>query len=150
MAWFCYIDGAHCSDSVSSAIHHASEISLAHLVHVWGRILPDKRPMLEHKFHRNNKVRKEPLFNWDMERIVLNQLRSARRWQFIDAGKFQDEMLAKRDKHKEKEEKLADEKFSSFLTDDYWIEKGRRELEGDYSKVQTKWSGSEITNPGGK
>jgi len=123
------------------------------LMEIWSA-LPNKWPVMEYRFHRNNKWREEkkkkPLLNWDMEWIVLNQLRDARRWQFVDATTFQQEMLMKREKFVEVEQKKADEKFDSLFMDDYWSEKGKRELNNDYSKVTTKWNGTTLTQEGNK
>lgn len=115
---------------------------------IWS-FIPDKQPIQEHKFCRNNKNRKKPLFNWDMEWIVINQLRHARRWQFVDAGKFQDEMLENRERTKQKGQAEADEKFTDFLADDYWHKKRLQERDNnDLGACTTKWGGANFY-PGG-
>jgi hypothetical protein len=114
---------------------------------IWSA-LPNKRPVLEHSYCRNNKARLKPLFNWDMEWIVLGQLERARRWQHMTANEFQKDMLDKRTKFKEDGVKAADEEFERFLSDPYWHKKRLQEFDdNNFGKCTTQWAG---VNPKGK
>ena len=52
-------------------------VEYSETLEIWSR-LPDKVPVMEHKYHRNNKARIKagikPMYNWDMEWIILKQL----------------------------------------------------------------------------
>lgn len=113
---------------------------------IWS-YLPNKRPVLEHSYCRNNKARKKPMYNWDMEWIVLKQLHNGRKWQHMTVGAFQDEMLAKRDKFKADGEAVADAKFNDFMSDPYWHKKRLQENDdNDFGACTTQWAGN---NPEG-
>jgi len=113
---------------------------------IWS-YLPDKRPVLEHTYCRNNKARVKPLYNWDMEWIVLSQLHRARKWQHMSVASFQDEMLSKRDDFRAKGEAEADEKFNGFMSDPYWHKKRLQENDdNDFGACTTQWAGA---NPEG-
>jgi len=115
---------------------------------IWST-LPDKLPVLEHKYCRNNRARKKPLYNWDMEWIVLNQLTRARRFQQEDVTTFQNKMLDKQAEFRAKGEKEADEKMEAFMKDPYWHKKRLQEFDdNDYGACTTQWAGSK-TNPEG-
>ncbi len=116
---------------------------------IWST-LPDRRPVMEFSYCRNNRAREKPLMNWDMEYIILRQLRNAKRWQFLSALEFQNEMLDKQKNFREAGEKEADEKFASFMSDPYWHKKRLQEYENnDFGTCTTSWQGSD-TNPEGK
>lgn len=115
---------------------------------IWST-LPNKRPVLEHTYKRNNKIRAKPLFNWDMEWIVLKQLINARRWQHMSVAAFQDDMLDKQKEFRAKGEKEADEKMNDFMSDSYWHKKRLQEFDdNDFGACTTKWAGAS-TNPEG-
>ena len=115
---------------------------------IWSR-LPDKRPVLEHSYCRNNRIRAKPLYNWDMEWIVLNQLERARRWQHMDVTTFQNEMLDGQAAYRAKGEKEADEKMKGFMDDPYWHKKRLQEFDNnDFGSCTTQWAGA-TTNPEG-
>lgn len=113
---------------------------------IWST-LPNKVPVMEHSFNRNNRSRKKPLLNWDMEWIVLQQLNNGRKWQHLSAQEFQDDMLSKRDKIKADGEKEADQNFNDFMSDKYWHKKRLQENDdNDFGACTTQWAG---TNPEG-
>jgi hypothetical protein len=114
---------------------------------IWSA-LPNKSPVLEHSYCRNNRVRVKPLFNWDMEWIVLGQLERARRWQHMSVVDFQNDMLDKQAKFRAQGEAEAEEKFEGFMSDPYWHKKRLQENENnDFGKCTTQWAGA--TNPEG-
>ena len=117
---------------------------------IWSA-LPNKRPIMEHQFERGNKARErdeKPLYNWDMEWIVLGQLVRARRFQHMSATEFQNDMLDRRERIKVSGERTADAKYTEFLSDSYWHKKQRQELNNDFGKCTTLWAGS--ATPEGK
>lgn len=118
---------------------------------IWSKTC-DKRPVLEHKYCRNNQSRdpKKPMFNWNMEWIVLKQLIRGRKWQHMSATEFQNDMLDKRDQTKAKGQAEADEKLNDFLSDPYWHKKRLQERDNnDLGACKTQWAGTD-TNPGGQ
>ena len=100
-------------------------------------------PMLEHHI-----LRETPglpaLRNWDLEGICIEELINARRFQFMSAAEFQDDIEKKQQTTRDSIQRSAEDEYRDFIEDDYWHEKMIAEqFDGDpYRKTTTKWQGA--------
>lgn len=86
------------------------------------------------------------LRNWDLEDICIEELINARRFQFMSAAEFQNDIDKKQQQKREAAQQGAEDEYRDFIEDDFWHEKMKAEqFDGDpYRKVTTKWQGAAL------
>lgn len=127
-------------------------------IQVWARNI-GRPPHREHSVTREHyfkelddgAVQLSAEYNWTMENRCVSEMYEARKWQFMTVAEFQESMNAEPAKKLAEEEGRQDAELEDFLSDPYNYQKATNQLLNNDAggRVQTKWSGSDVSNPGG-